>query len=217
MIELLCKVIPLDFASTLSPGILALSVILLTDKKFGKIHLFYLFLGILMLAIIVNIVGFSIGKIGPSGPEQNLTSASVDIILGIIFIAFGIKVLVSKERAFHSNTAKQGQHIFKWITIGFLISALNFDALFFSLAAAKEVGDSQIESVAKIVLMLLNVFFVTLPATFPLVLYVIFPVVAHRILEKVNKYVLKYSRFILFIIFIIFGLVLLKEGLSFFI
>jgi len=88
--------------------------------------------------------------------------------------------------------------------------------VFLSFAAAKEVGDAVINYFDKIMLLAVNVLFFVLPIVLPLALYLIFPKFAGRILEKINRVVLKYNRYILFLMFVIFGIYFLSKGLGFF-
>src|SRR4030066_421520 len=113
MISLLIKIIPLDLAATLSPGILALVIILLGSKNHPKAKTISLFFGI-------------------------------------------------------------------------LIAATNFDALFLCFAAAREVGEAGINDFSKIILVIVNLIFYTLPLTLPLFIYLIMPDLAQRMLTKFN-------------------------------
>ena len=57
-----------------------------------------LFVGLAIIGIITVLVGFYFGQTLPDEEQANLTSSIIDLVLGIIFIAFGIKILLSKER-----------------------------------------------------------------------------------------------------------------------
>ncbi len=213
--SILIKIIPLDLAATLSPGILALAIILLSSKVHPKARTFSLLCGTLIVAVIIAVLGFILGNNVTPGTEPTITSAVIDTIFGLVFVYYGIKILLSKERKVKPKES-EGYQFFKWFAIGIAISATNFDAVFLSFAAAKEVGDAVINYFDKIMLLAVNVLFFVLPIVLPLALYLIFPKFAGRILEKINRVVLKYNRYILFLMFVIFGIYFLSKGLGFF-
>jgi threonine/homoserine/homoserine lactone efflux protein len=216
VLGLLIKIIPLDFAATLSPGILALALILLGSAQHPKGRTISFFLGTLLVGIGIALLGFFLGQMAPVETKQNVTSAVVDLILGAFFVFFGVRTLYAKERKIKENQTDQGVQALKWILIGIAVSITNFDALFLSFTAAKEIGGTGgIDSVEKLILILLNLVFFTLPVLLPLVLYFLLPKLAARLLEKVNHFVLKYSKYIMFALFIIFGIYLLVRGLKY--
>jgi len=216
MFQLLLKIIPLDLAATLSPGILAVTLVLLGGKIHSKIRTISFLSGLLIVGIIVAILGFALGKVAPSGIGQNLTISIIDLILGGFFIIFGIHLITSRERKIEISQ-EDDPKILKWIIAGLILSATNFDALFLSLTAAREVGLSAINDLSKILLLVINLVFFALPILLPLFLYLIAPEFAQPFLEKINRFLIKYSRYLLFAMFIIFGTILIFRGIKYFI
>ncbi len=217
MFEVLIKVIPLDFAAILSPGILALAIVLLGSKFHPKLKTVSLFVGTLIVAVGIALLGFTLGQTIPAGMGKNSISAIVDLVLGIIFILFGVWMIISKQQAAKSSSKDQEAKIAKWFFVGFVISITNFDAVFFSFTAAREVSKADIGDMSKIIILVVNILFFSLPIWLPLILYLILPDFAERILAKINVFVLKYSKYILFILFLIFGLFFAFRGIEFFI
>lgn len=216
MLTLLAKIIPLDLASTLSPGLLALVIVILGGKNHSKLHVVSLFCGTLLVGISATFIGFALATSVDTGIKQNLTESIIDIVLGIFLIIYGLKVFFSHERKI-TLKEESDLKIFKWFGLGLVITITNFDALFLNFTAAKEVGNANVTEVAKIFLLGVNLFFFTLPITLPLFLYCVFPNFAGLILAKINRFVLKYSRYIILILFVVFGLFLLWRGVAFFI
>ena len=215
MTSILIKIIPLDLASTLSPGILALAIILLGSKNYPKARTLAMLCGTLLVAVILAILGFVIGNNVTPGTDPTVRSAIIDMVFGLVFVYYGIKIILSKERKIEPKEGS-GAQFFKWFAIGFIISATNFDAVLLNFAAAKEVGDAAINYFDKIILLIINSLFFALPIILPLVAYLIFPKFAGAMLEKLNRVVLKYSRYILFAMFFLFGLYFLIKGIGFF-
>lgn len=216
MLELLLKIIPLDLAATLSPGILALAVILLSGKIHPVIRTISFFIGTLIVAVAIALIGFYLGKSVPVDVKQSLLSAVVDLVLGILFILFALKTFFNKDRQISAKTNNQSAQVLKWMAVGFVVSATNFDALFLSLTAAKEVGGTTaIGDINKFILLIVNIFFFTLPILLPLAIYLLLPDLAGRILARINHFVLKYSRNLVVVLFLIFGIVLIIRGIKF--
>lgn len=218
MLQLLAKIIPLDLAATLSPGILALALLVLGSKN-GQIKKLLAFLaGILLIGIIITCFGFSLGQASNNGAVENFGEAIVDLFLALIFIVWGIKIIVTKEKSRRLSAQENIKHpILRWFLIGLIIAGTNFDADLLILAAAKEAGDALVNSFEKWLALGINLFFFTLPVTLPLAVYLLFPRAAEPALAKMNLFVLKYSRYIIFVLFMIFGLYLLVRGLKYFI
>jgi threonine/homoserine/homoserine lactone efflux protein len=216
MFAILAKIIPLDFAATLSPGIFALAIVLLGNQFHPKSRTWALFFGTLMVGLGVGLLGFILGHAATSNIKQNLTFALIDIVLGLVFIFLGLRTIFAKERKIKTGEDERPK-ILKWILIGFIISVTNFDALFFSFAAAKEVGASEISDILKLIFLIVNLIFFTLPILLPLIFYSVAPNLAQSFLNKINQFVIKYSKYIIFLIFIIFGIIFVYRGIKFFI
>ncbi|MCL5407711.1 MAG: GAP family protein [Patescibacteria group bacterium] len=214
MLGLLAKIIPLDFAATLSPGIFALTVVLLGSKQNPKLRIISMLTGTLMVGIGIALLGYTIGQVATPDVKKTIVSALIDIILGSFFVFLGLKTFFSKEKKIEFKE-DQKLHLFKWLIIGFIINVTNFDALFLSFTAAKEVGSSSINNLDKIILLLVNVMFFILPITLPLFFSIVFPRFTNLILASINHFVLKYSKYIVCILFIIFGFLFLYRGIIF--
>ncbi|MCL4416649.1 MAG: GAP family protein [Patescibacteria group bacterium] len=216
MFETLSSILPLDIASTLSPLIFAITIVLLSDESHRKAKLTAFFIGSLIVGIIITSIGFNLGQKTLAGGKQSNISSIADLIIGVFFIFFAIKSLLSKERKVHIQDYQQGRKILKWFGIGIIVNATNFDALFLNLTAAKEVGIAGLSLTVKTFFLCLNLLFFTLPISFPIVLYIIFPVVATRILARINRFLFKYCKYIIAVMFILLAIIFLERGLVFF-
>jgi len=212
MLSLLVKVIPLNMASALSPGILAVSVLLLGGKRQPVLRSLAFFLGTLVVGVIAVSAGFFLGQALSTGMKQGAASSVIDLILGVIFIVFGFKLFFAREI---NPSLKEYRHqLLTLFAGGLILSGTNFDALFLSFAAAKEVGGTpDIQMISRICLLVLNLIFFTLPVLLPLLAFIYFPRYAAGFFKKINQYALKYSRFMLSVLFIVFGVVLVLRGI----
>jgi threonine/homoserine/homoserine lactone efflux protein len=216
MIALLAKVIPLGFASALSPGILALVVYFLSNKNAKSKILAMFFSALLVIAIVITL-GLLAGSSTPWADGQSLLEAIIDLLFGVLFIYFALKNLLRKERTIKESQEKEGSQFMKWFLIGCLINATNFDAVFLAFTSAKEIGSSAVNIFDKIIAVIINVLFFTSPVTLPVAIYLLMPKTAEVILSKINKILMRYSKYIVFAMFAIFGVIFLYRGIKYFI
>jgi len=219
MLDLLAKIIPLDLAIIIgSPAILAIALLLLAEKYKPKIKTFAFMLGILTIGIGITLLGVSLGQVSPTDQEETMTSAIVDLVLGLVFVIFGIKVILSKERKAKKIADQKGLALWKIFLGGLVLTLTNTDAELFLFMAAKEtVSDPDVNGLFKTIFLIMNLSFFILPVLLPLLFYLFFPKLAAKPLEKLNYYVKKYSKYILFAMFMLFGAFLLYRGMMFFI
>ena len=214
MTEELAKVMPLFIASTLSPGIFALAIYLIGEKK-GASRLVMFFLGSLVVALIIGIVGLYFSSSLNSTPSNN-DNYLADLIFGIVFIIFGITNYFHHDGKQHFSNNKQNTW-WKWLTLGIVVSATNFDALLLNFTAVKEIGDAtNIDQAEKIILIIVGILFFTAPILIPVIFKIIAPNTSQTILEPANNFIKKNSNLIVAIIFISFGIYLLSKGIKIF-
>ncbi len=213
MFATLAKVIPLDLTATISPVLFGLVIYLLSKKDRSKASALAVLLGALLVGTGITIAGFYIGNIPATTPKHALITSVVDLVLGVLFIIYGFKkLLVSKPaKTEHKN---RGGSLLKWFFAGVLISIAN-DSFFLIFASAKEVGASGFGSWGKLIFLIINVFFFTLPVTLPIFIVTIIPKLADRILAKINRFLANYGDFIIFVLFMVFGIYFAVKGLSF--
>lgn len=216
MFGTLLKIIPLDLASTLSPGILALTLVILGSKNNSISRVLALFFGALFIGFGINILGFALGQSANVGLNHDVAKSIIDIILGTFLFFYGLKIFFSKDKKI-SLKEENELKIFRWFLIGLVITITNFDAVLLSFTAAKEVGTANILDINKWILLIVNIFFFTLPITLPLMVKLLFRKVADPILSKLNIFMLKYSHWIITFMFLIFGIYLLYRGIKFFV
>lgn len=217
MVQVLLKILPLDIAATLSPGLFALALFLLGSTFKPKLRTFGFFLGTLIVGIGISLAGFFIGQAVSEGTGETLPSAIFDLVFGLVFVYFAVKSIISRDREIKTSSKEEKYPAMRWILLGIILSVTNFDALFLCLNAAKEVSVAEISLGSQIFLIIINLIFFTSPITIPLIFYLIVPKTAEKILSKANNFVLKYARYLIFVIFVIFATILIYRGLKYFI
>ncbi len=217
MLELLAKVIPLDVALLFaSPMFLALAIFYLSSQLRPKARTLAFVFGMLVLGIPVAIAGFFVGQatVPDSGPTA--ASAIIDLALGVLFAFLAIKALRSKGAGARGDQSKTYHIVWRSLMLGFVLNILNIDALFLIFAGAKEISAANLSGGFNILLITFSLICFTAPVTLPLLLTLIFPHAAALVLGKVNRFMVKYSKYIVFVIFIGFAALLIYRGVQFF-
>ena len=216
MLEELLQVLPLNIASTLSPGLFAMSIFVLGSEKKPKLKTLALLAGSVFVGIAVVIIGSIIGNPDPDEQSEKIIAAIINIILGGALIFLGVRMMIAKEGKINLKKYTDPKY-WQLFIAGIVVNATNFDAVIISMTAAKEVYESQvIEDIGKAILLIVNVLFFTLPIWLPLLLYIIAPKAAKPVLDKMNRVLLKYGKYIVLLILVIIGGVLLYKGISYF-
>jgi len=214
MLDLLFKVIALGIASTISPVVFGLILALLAGK-YPKQRALAFLLGAILSALIVISAGYLIGINGIPGVEFTNELSYIDIVLGVLFILFGILSLVSKMDK-KTRIDVHSSNLFRWFIISFVINITNFDAVLLLFTESKEIFQSSIIHMYKFSLVSLGAIFYILPALLPFVVYLTMQKKAERILKPLGTAMKKYGRYIAFVIFLGFGIYLLYRGLVMF-
>lgn len=215
MIALLIKILPLQLATTLSPGIFALTLILFTKNKYAIGRVLALLLGSIFVAILLGFAGLKTGQSITAFSAHSRISVIIDFILAILFLYFGIRGLVKPEREKKESLGENPtRQLGKWFVIGFVISITNFDAVLLNFAAAKEIGTAGIILFDKIILLFVGVIFFVLPILIPFIFYLALPSLAQKILAPINTFLVKFGRYLVSAIFIIFAFYLIYKGLK---
>lgn len=215
MLELLVKIMPLFLASTVSPGIFAIVIFLLSQKKSGFVKTSVLLLGSIVASILIVMAGYYLGHITIDPDNTHIVDNVLNIVLGIILLCLGIREMLVKDNHGQSHKVVNDAsiNIFKWFAVGFLISITNFDSVVFIFTATKEIAQSQIDKISRTVLVMIGLFFFNLPIILPIFLYAMSPNTAKKILQPINAFLVKYGRYIVAVIFVVFALYLLFKGI----
>lgn len=214
MPDLFASILPLAVASSLSPIILAVSISLLARKDMKSATAFLI--GGLLAAAAIAAAGVSIAEVDDGAAEAlGLEPRAADLFFGVIFLAFGLKVLFEKPSSEGMpQGAKKQQGAAKWVALGFLGNITNFDAVLLNLGAVRQIFNAAIPQLQQFSLLAFCDFFFLAPSLVPLALYALAPSKAERALEPVGKWMSKYGHYLVGAIFMFFGLYLCFMWLS---
>lgn len=211
MISPVAEILGLGIGMLASPGLFAMTVFLLSKKE-NKISgvLSFLAGNILTVAILI-VAGFLLGTAVSSGPASALRN-EIDIVIGLVFIFFGVKTLLSKKETIKKlNSAK----LSFWFVIGFIFSITNFDAETLFIVSMKQIIQLTATVSEEIALITYSTLMILLPILVPLGFYMIFPKTSEKILTKINKPVQKYGYYFVIFIFLLFGALFVLKGLGY--
>jgi len=214
MAGLFLSILPLAAASALSPGILAVSITLLSRKDTHAAMA--LFFGGLLVALLLAGAGIFVAQGDDKAVEAlGFQPRAADIAIGALLAAFGIKVMLEKPKKGEGAPpdAKKAHGTLKWLAISFLGNITNFDAVLLNLAAVREIFNSTTVLTYKLSLLAFCDFFFVAPALLPLLFYLAAPEKSQRALAPVGRWMQKYGRYLVGAIFIIFGAYLVLKAI----
>lgn len=217
MLELLLRVVPLAVASTVSPVVFGIAVALLAGKAHQLKRALAFLLGTVITVIILAMIGAFLGGGGADAGIRALhPSASMDLLLGGLFIVFAIlEARPSKEKG--PKLGKKGGKkpgLMKWMLVGFFTSILNFDAVLLNITEVKEIFGSGIAFGQEIALTVFCGLFFLLPGILPIAVYLVYPKKAKKMLEPLGTLMKKYGNYIVMAIFFVFGAYLIMKGMG---
>ena len=137
----------------------------------------------------------------------------------MLLVAIGIAALAIKPSRNGSALAgldsrPERRQLATCLVMGLLAMGLNVSSLVPFLAAVREVGKAMVSDEVKGVALAVAWSLLMLPMILPLVLYVIAPHAAARILTPISKAATKYGRFFVAVICLILGAVFVWKGIK---
>jgi len=211
MLSLIFEVMALGLGMIISPGIFALAVIFLSSKTKPLYKSFSFLLGNIPTLIILFLIWFFIG----TNAHNNWPGAVrfFDILFGFLLLIFAYRIYFSRERTVKKKKYSSG-FLFCFV-LGFLCSITNFDAETLYLISINEIFESTATGVTKLFLSLYSSIMMLVPILLPIVIYLLFPRVSKKVLDSLNKFLRRYGRLIVAILFTILGIWFLIKGFSF--
>ena len=212
MLELLIKVVALGIASAMSPVILGITLTLLARQGAGS-QAFALLAGGAVAALLLIAAGYLVATGSLHGTPGE--TASADLAIGVLMLAFGLKSVLAKDSDGKRNVKSGGASPLKWLFIGFVLNIANTDAVLLNFTAAKTIFQDAASPAYQLALVLVADLFYLLPCLLPILVYMLRPKAAKKALEPVAGWMERHGGLVTGAIFLIFGLYLLSRGLGF--
>ena len=216
--QLFARLLPLAVATAISPGVLAVSLVLLGGKINPRLADVSLLSGGIVAALVATLVGLLIGghATAVAGPKINPV---IDLVVGVLLLLVAIAGLVMRPA--HSggllarlDARPRRRQLAVCFAAGLLAIAANPSTVIPLVAAIRLVGKAALGwEITTLALGLVWVL-VLLPILLPLVLYVADPAAAARILTPISAAATKYGPYLGAAICTVIGIVLLHDGLK---
>lgn len=207
------KILTLQIASIISPIILSVTLLILSNKKNAILNTLTFFLGSILVAIIITLLGFVAGRYIAAPNIHTSFGKFIDLILSLIFLFFAIKLLFSKNQ--NNDNTKKAIGSTNFLKIGFMLNIVNISSIATLFAASKEIPLANLDLLTIVFLIILGLICFTAPIIVPLVIYLIFPKTAQNILAPINKFFNQYSKYIISILFFVFAIYFISEFINF--
>ncbi len=213
MTETLFKMLPCSLAAAINPlGILI--IFFLLSRKDKPVVRAWLFLAgsttvlIILTVFAQELLKFTFNYTG----HPNLTSALIDIALGLILI---ILSFAPKRKKHQITINKTG--LWEEFIGGFLFMAIfDLETIVFYLAAIKLTFDSHLDAGQNMILFAINLLITMSTMALPVFVTTIIPNQSAKILNALNKFVTKKGNIISKVVLLIIAAYLFYNGIKFF-
>lgn len=217
---LLTSVLPLAFGAAVSPTVLIGIILVLSISKKPKFNGIAFYFGSIILLLIVVALGVFVsnGVALASGSQPSATSAYFDIILGILLILFGIRRIKKEDKGPNEERFREGEsksaasQFIKYMILGFLMFLINFTTTILVFAAGKDIGLSTAPLIDKLIVIAILTIITLIVVEIPLLIYILFPKTADKVLHPVDVWMQKNSRYLMAAVIFVFGFYLLVKG-----
>jgi hypothetical protein len=216
--QLFIKVLPLALASAVSPASLAVSLVILGGKSHPRTKALAYLLGGAVVAAALTAAGFLLAH-GDASSASPHSHAVTDATLGAVLVILGIAALALKSGKDGSLLDRLGsqperRQIATCGLMGLLAMGLNVSSQVPFLAAVREVGRADVSVEVKAVALGVSWILLLLPMTLPLLIYLIAPQAAARIMTPISVAATKYGRYLVAAICLIIGAVFIYDGVK---
>ena len=214
MISLLVKVLPLAFGAAISPTLLTVVVLLLAGAKSRRPAVAFA-AGTAVLSVAIGAAVLLVFRSALDAPHHvtGHRGAVVDMIFGGLLLALAARAVASTPRP----KEPKPRHLLgvgAAFVLGLGIMASNFSSLVLYLAALKEIVRADATTSVAVVVTGVFITVMLLPVELPLLLTVVAPRSADRLLGCIGETVTRHSRTITIVVLVGFGAYLFLKGIS---
>lgn len=203
-------IMPLGFASALSPMMMTEQTVLLAGHDGRRVASRYALGTALVAAVYVSAVvawGHAI-----SLPRRPTLSATMDIVAGVTLVV--LAYVVRRRHPIPPRERRAPHEVGAAAALGFgmFSMATNFTSLALLLPAAKDIAASSLIAVGRIALIAVLVVMATMPAWIPIATTRVAPGPAERVLVAVGHLITEHGRTLVVILVAVSGFVLVGRG-----
>lgn len=205
------QITPIAFGAAISPVVLTVTILILSGRHYQLSRALAFVTGAAFFIVVVGLLLLPLaGLTLPSAPKP--VSAVIDIVIGILLILLAIRSIKPKKQKGPPIEENAQPQLKGYAIKGVVLMAVNFTTLALYFEAIKMIGEAKIDLLNQILVLLLVDLIILLPGIFPLIIYLLSPQKAQRILSSINKAITKHSQSVRFIVFLLLGIYLLVKG-----
>ncbi|MDP1809197.1 MAG: GAP family protein [Actinomycetota bacterium] len=204
-----------------SPTMYAGMLVILTSPNRPKAQAAAAWVGSVLTLIVIGFVAVGAGGAATSPRQPTTLSGTIDVILGVLLIFFGLKRALKKpepgpkpEPKPKAEPASAAPKFTKSMGLGIMLTIVNPTSMVAYLAAAKIIADSKVAALDQAVAMAVAGLFYSSPILLPLLLTLLSPNLSERFLAGADHVFKTYGKYIVAAILILFGLSLVSKGLK---
>jgi hypothetical protein len=217
---LLLTILPLALGAAVSPTVLVGIILILSISDRPKLSGIAFYIGAISLLLIVVVAGMILGKgvAVASGRPPSMTSAYIDLAIGIFLILLGIRRVIKKgdgldTSKFLGKSKSAGSEFMKNMILGVGIFAVNFTTTVLVFAAGKDIGLSSAGFADKLTVIFILTIITLLVIEIPLLVYFAMPDRSEKILEPLNVWMQNNTRYLMAAVMFAFGIYLSIKGI----
>jgi len=218
--DLLAKVLPLALGAAVSPTALAAAVVVMASRTRPVARGAMFVLGFVAVLATFTFLGLTVlSQVTPHvTPASRRISGTVDLVLGIVLLAFGVRELLlraapSPDPA-DDTRAPKGTGLGAALALGAVLMLTNFTSLVLYLPALQDVHRARTTGGTKAAVVAVLFFFTALPVLVPFVGRIVAPGATGRALADLGSFMTEHRRGVTVVVAGVFGTYLLVRGLG---
>ncbi|MFM9126102.1 MAG: GAP family protein [Solirubrobacterales bacterium] len=198
MSELMTKILPLALAGAISPTVLAVVLVVLSGKEDPKLRGLAFLAGTTTVVVAISLlVVFVLGAAVPDSQKGSNSDLSGYVDLGFAVLLLALAGLTfarrNHHREKHHDSARQpGARLPRFYALGLLIMIFNFTTLAVFLPALKEIAIDKVSDADRLTALIVVDVIVLTPAWLPVLLYLISPRMARKVLNPLNDFLTRH-------------------------
>jgi hypothetical protein len=213
--ELIAKVLPLALGAAISPTILIVVLLVLGSPSHPRIRGTAYAAGGITVLIVLAVVSLTVLQRRVTGhPASDPIYGWIDIGFGVLMAIIGARALLTppKPRSAPTGGADQPAHFGRFYAIGIAMMVTNFSTLVLFVPAMKDVAVASVGTGAKAFTVVLVLAVASVLAWAPVLLDVVAPKAASRVLNPLNTFMTSHQRAVTVTVCFVFSIVLIAKG-----
>ncbi len=188
------KILPLALAGAISPTVLAVVLVVLSEKRYPKLRGLAFLAGTTTVVVAISLlVVFVFGSAVPDSQKGSNSDLSGYIDLGFAVLLLALAALTFSRRnhphkEHHDSSQEPGARLPRFYAIGAVIMLLNFTTLAVFLPALKEIAIDKVSDADRVTALVVVDLIVLTPAWLPVLLYLVSPNLARKVLNPLNDF-----------------------------